>query len=96
MARQGRGLPSAFQIWTVLSIHLICSATAELANTSSHPKRDAVPAFFIFGDSTVDTGNQNFISSVVRSDFPPYGRDFVPPGASGRFSNGKLANDYIG
>lgn len=54
------------------------------------------PALFILGDSTVDTGNQNYITSVVKSNYPPYGKDFLPPGPTGRFSNGKLANDFVG
>lgn len=54
------------------------------------------PAFFVLGDSTVDTGNQDYITTVINSDYPPYGKDFVPPGPTGRFSNGKLANDFIG
>jgi hypothetical protein len=54
-----------------------------------------VPALFVFGDSTVDTGNNNFISTVVRSDFAPYGRDLASGQATGRFSNGRLAIDFI-
>lgn len=41
------------------------------------------PALFVLGDSTMDTGNQNYITSVVKSNYPPYGKD-------------KLANDFIG
>ncbi|KAJ7548778.1 hypothetical protein O6H91_07G026500 [Diphasiastrum complanatum] len=55
-----------------------------------------VPALFVFGDSTVDTGNNNFLkASQTRADHLPYGRDLVPPGPAGRFSNGKLPVDYI-
>ncbi|KAJ7515840.1 hypothetical protein O6H91_22G030500 [Diphasiastrum complanatum] len=55
-----------------------------------------VPAFFVFGDSTVDTGNNNYLpNSLTRADNPPYGRDFDPPGPTGRFCNGKLTDDYI-
>ncbi|KAL5211691.1 hypothetical protein ABZP36_022538 [Zizania latifolia] len=55
-----------------------------------------VPAVIVFGDSTVDTGNNNQIGTPLRSDFPPYGRD-MPGGAraTGRFGNGRLPPDFI-
>lgn len=53
------------------------------------------PAMFAFGDSTVDPGNNNHIATLVRADHLPYGRDLPDHDASGRFSNGKLATDYI-
>jgi len=55
-----------------------------------------VPAFYVFGDSTVDSGNNNFIDTAFRSDFPPYGRDFVNQAPTGRFTNGKLGTDFVG
>ncbi|XP_052146554.1 GDSL esterase/lipase At5g03820 [Oryza glaberrima] len=55
-----------------------------------------VPGVMIFGDSVVDAGNNNRLATLVRADFPPYGRDFPEThGApTGRFCNGKLATDY--
>ncbi|XP_022142267.1 GDSL esterase/lipase At5g45960 isoform X2 [Momordica charantia] len=52
-------------------------------------------AILVFGDSTVDPGNNNFIDTLFRSNFPPYGRDFVTHNPTGRFTNGRLATDYI-
>ncbi|EFJ05665.1 hypothetical protein SELMODRAFT_46218, partial [Selaginella moellendorffii] len=50
---------------------------------------------FIFGDSLVDYGNNNYIlSTYAKANFPPCGRDF-PSGATGRFSNGNLIPDLI-
>ncbi|XP_010928403.1 GDSL esterase/lipase At2g42990 [Elaeis guineensis] len=54
-----------------------------------------VPAIIIFGDSSVDAGNNNFIPTVARSNFEPYGRDFNGGQATGRFCNGRLATDFI-
>ncbi|OEL26082.1 GDSL esterase/lipase [Dichanthelium oligosanthes] len=63
------------------------------------PAAAKVPALIVFGDSTVDTGNNNYISTVIKSDFAPYGRDLrVDSGSgqpTGRFSNGRLAVDFI-
>jgi hypothetical protein len=54
-----------------------------------------VPAIIVFGDSSVDAGNNNFISTVARSNFQPYGRDFMGGKPTGRFSNGRIATDFI-
>ncbi|KAK9921110.1 hypothetical protein M0R45_029637 [Rubus argutus] len=53
-----------------------------------------VPALIIFGDSVVDVGNNNNLNTVVKANFPPYGRDFVNHRPTGRFCNGKLATDF--
>lgn len=54
------------------------------------------PCYFIFGDSLVDNGNNNQLTSLARADYLPYGIDFNPPGPTGRFSNGKSTVDVIG
>ncbi|XP_042430856.1 GDSL esterase/lipase At5g03820-like [Zingiber officinale] len=53
-----------------------------------------VPGVMIFGDSVVDAGNNNNLATLVRADFPPYGRDFLQHKPTGRFCNGKLATDF--
>ncbi|KAB8109807.1 hypothetical protein EE612_046288, partial [Oryza sativa] len=53
------------------------------------------PAVIVFGDSTADTGNNNFIQTMARGNYPPYGRDFAGGVATGRFSNGRLAADFV-
>lgn len=55
-----------------------------------------VPALNIFGDSVVDVGNNNNLSTLIKANFPPYGRDFVTHRPTGRFCNGKLATDFTG
>ncbi|XP_043705617.1 GDSL esterase/lipase 7-like [Telopea speciosissima] len=52
------------------------------------------PALYVFGDSLVDSGNSNYLSTIVRANNPPYGVDF-PGGATGRFTNGKTVADFI-
>ncbi|CAA2970450.1 GDSL esterase lipase At5g03820-like [Olea europaea subsp. europaea] len=53
-----------------------------------------VPALCIFGDSVVDVGNNNNLQTLIKANFPPYGRDFVTHNPTGRFCNGKLATDF--
>ncbi|KAK1611530.1 hypothetical protein QYE76_035203 [Lolium multiflorum] len=64
---------------------------------SASKKKPAVPAVIVFGDSTVDTGNNNAINTVLKSNFPPYGRDLHLPGggATGRFCNGRMPPDFV-
>ncbi|XP_074312491.1 GDSL esterase/lipase APG-like [Silene latifolia] len=52
-----------------------------------------VPAIITFGDSSVDVGNNDYIYTLFKADYPPYGRDFVNHKPTGRFCNGKLATD---
>uniref|UniRef100_A0A803MHQ9 Uncharacterized protein n=1 Tax=Chenopodium quinoa TaxID=63459 RepID=A0A803MHQ9_CHEQI len=59
------------------------------------PQKGKVPAFLVFGDSIVDSGNNNYIATIGRANFPPYGRDFPGGVATGRFSNGKVPSDFI-
>ncbi|CAA2954096.1 GDSL esterase lipase At5g33370-like [Olea europaea subsp. europaea] len=52
-------------------------------------------AFFVFGDSLVDIGNNNFLVTTARADMPPYGIDYPTHSATGRFSNGLNIADLI-
>ncbi|CAL5383433.1 unnamed protein product [Camellia sinensis] len=58
------------------------------------PKNVTVPAVIAFGDSIVDQGNNNVIETIVKCNFPTYGKDFVG-GPTGRFCNGKTPADLI-
>ncbi|XP_066387005.1 GDSL esterase/lipase At5g33370-like [Miscanthus floridulus] len=52
-------------------------------------------AFFVFGDSLVDNGNNNYLMTTARADSPPYGIDYPTHRPTGRFSNGKNIPDII-
>lgn len=53
------------------------------------------PALYVFGDSLLDNGNNNFLPTLARANFLPYGVDF-PRGPTGRFSNGRTVADFLG
>lgn len=59
------------------------------------PQAEAARAFFVFGDSLVDNGNNNFLATTARADSYPYGIDSASRRASGRFSNGLNIPDLI-
>ncbi|XP_011083096.1 GDSL esterase/lipase At5g33370 isoform X2 [Sesamum indicum] len=52
-------------------------------------------AFFVFGDSLVDNGNNNYLVTTARADSPPYGIDYPTRRPTGRFSNGYNIPDLI-
>lgn len=54
----------------------------------------SVPANFVFGDSLVEAGNNNYIPSLSKANFIPNGIDFGGP--TGRFTNGRTIIDIIG
>ncbi|GLJ29337.1 hypothetical protein SUGI_0578530 [Cryptomeria japonica] len=53
------------------------------------------PAIFIFGDSLVDTGNNNYITTLSKGDIWFNGIDFGNGLPTGRFCNGRTTPDYI-
>ncbi|XP_019255145.1 PREDICTED: GDSL esterase/lipase At5g45960-like [Nicotiana attenuata] len=64
-------------------------------NLQKWPFNNSVSAVLVFGDSTVDSGNNNYINTLSKCNFAPYGRDFVNHKPTGRFTNGRLITDYI-
>ncbi|KAK4480190.1 hypothetical protein RD792_013252 [Penstemon davidsonii] len=52
-------------------------------------------AFFVFGDSLVDNGNNNYLITTARADSPPYGIDYPTHRPTGQFSNGLNIPDLI-
>lgn len=58
--------------------------------------RSKISALLVFGDSAVDSGNNNFITpAVYKANYPPYGINFPGRLATGRFSDGKLVPDMV-
>uniref|UniRef100_A0A0E0K3E5 GDSL esterase/lipase n=1 Tax=Oryza punctata TaxID=4537 RepID=A0A0E0K3E5_ORYPU len=57
-----------------------------------------VPAMYVFGDSTADVGNNNYLAgaAVPRANFPHNGIDFPTSRPTGRFSNGYNGVDFLG
>ncbi|KAH7571802.1 hypothetical protein JRO89_XS04G0145300 [Xanthoceras sorbifolium] len=72
--------------WMILGLVLALGAVAPLAEAR---------AFFVFGDSLVDSGNNNYLATTARADSPPYGIDYPTRRPTGRFSNGLNIPDII-
>jgi phospholipase/lecithinase/hemolysin len=71
------------------------AAVAALLVAAATPAAAAPRAFFVFGDSLVDNGNNNYLMTTARADAPPYGIDFPTHMPTGRFSNGLNIPDII-
>ncbi|KAK7300865.1 hypothetical protein RJT34_11716 [Clitoria ternatea] len=74
----------------IILVHACTIAVMSNSVTVSH-----FSSILVFGDSTVDTGNNNYIKTLSKANHLPYGRDFIDHVANGRFSNGKLIPDMI-
>ncbi|KAL2493206.1 GDSL esterase/lipase APG [Abeliophyllum distichum] len=64
-----------------------------LRAVNSQDAATLVPAVITFGDSAVDVGNNDYIHTIFKANYPPYGRDFKNHEPTGRFCDGKLATD---
>ncbi|KAF7121423.1 hypothetical protein RHSIM_Rhsim13G0174900 [Rhododendron simsii] len=82
----------ASSLFYLLLLVQVCSITAKRLDTTKSPR---FPAILIFGDSLLDTGNNNFIPTILKANHKPYGQDFPWKIPTGRFSNGKLVSDLL-
>ncbi|KAK3131310.1 hypothetical protein QOZ80_6BG0504810 [Eleusine coracana subsp. coracana] len=80
-------------IMKALVVSLVVGAVAG----AHHPSSKMVPAMYVFGDSTLDVGNNNYLqgAGVPRANRPYYGVDFPGSKPTGRFSNGYNMADFI-
>ncbi|KAF1893787.1 hypothetical protein Lal_00002317 [Lupinus albus] len=76
-------------VFTFMTMFLISFSANDVVGES------LFPAMFVFGDSLVDAGNNNYLNSLAKANFEPYGIDFSE-GPTGRFSNGKTPIDILG
>ncbi|KAJ0971644.1 hypothetical protein J5N97_019603 [Dioscorea zingiberensis] len=85
------------QGWHAMQI-LLCALMhpSGQAQATAGRRNVSVSAVFAFGDSTLDSGNNNYLVTPYKSDFLPYGRDFFGHRPTGRFSNGRLLTDFAG
>ncbi|KDP40642.1 hypothetical protein JCGZ_24641 [Jatropha curcas] len=91
-------LSSLFFAFFLLLHHLFFLSTTCKATKITKP--DGKPIgnvpFFIFGDSFLDTGNNNYINTTTldQANFWPYGETYFNF-PTGRFSDGRLLADFI-
>ncbi|KAF8765420.1 hypothetical protein HU200_008565 [Digitaria exilis] len=82
--------------YVLVALCLFVVLAASGAEATNPPQR-LVPAVFVFGDSTVDVGNNNHlnVTAAARANYPQYGVDFHRSSPTGRFSNGLNTADLL-
>ncbi|EEF47344.1 GDSL esterase/lipase At2g31550 [Ricinus communis] len=83
---------STFFLLVTFIFYSSCCIDFAAPATNPLPKFSAL---FCFGDSILDTGNNNYIKALFKSDYRPYGQDFPNGIPTGRFSNGRLIPDML-
>ncbi|XP_022137167.1 GDSL esterase/lipase At1g71250 [Momordica charantia] len=79
---------------STLVLVLVLMKCSEEMVSAEYRYRYGVSSVFVFGDSLVDVGNNNFLHSAARANFYPYGVDYHA-GPTGRFSNGQTVIDMF-
>ncbi|KAK3207038.1 hypothetical protein Dsin_021084 [Dipteronia sinensis] len=74
---------------------LLVSEALDIHQLKQIATRHNVTCILVFGDSSVDAGNNNRLDTTIKSNFHPYGKDFNNGLPTGRFSDGRLATDFI-
>lgn len=85
------------QLVVLCATFFIFSSIRWFIEVESYSLPENHAAFFIFGDSFLDAGNNNYINTTTldQANFWPYGQThFRFP--TGRFSDGRLVSDFIG
>ncbi|XP_076937894.1 GDSL esterase/lipase At5g42170-like [Bidens hawaiensis] len=86
-------LPSVVKVFLICLYLYLCLCNNEA--TTDIPKDSSVPAVIAFGNSYFDSGNNNLLKTIIKADFPPYGKDFIGGKPTGRFTNNKTLADYV-
>ncbi|WVZ64145.1 hypothetical protein U9M48_013709 [Paspalum notatum var. saurae] len=96
-AAAGKNLPPLLCLLLLVTSSSVQPLPAAAVSSSGPGDRRRPPAVFVFGDSTLDVGNNNYLTGpdVPRADKPYYGIDFPGSIATGRFSNGYNIADYL-
>ncbi|KAH9619330.1 hypothetical protein KSS87_021880 [Heliosperma pusillum] len=81
---------------SVTGVSPVFCSCLNLSPHNHHSKQNPPCNLFIFGDSILDVGNNNYIntSTLDQANFYPYGINFFPV-PTGRFSDGRLISDFI-
>lgn len=72
------------------------SSTVSLSQVRRLAAKNNLTCVLVFGDSSVDPGNNNILQTTFKGNFKPYGINFFGAQSTGRFSDGRLATDFIG
>ncbi|KAI4982032.1 hypothetical protein ZWY2020_022524 [Hordeum vulgare] len=98
---RGMRVASGKALTMLVAVFIICAGGGLVISPAAAAAQEVplVPAVYVFGDSTVDVGNNLYLSENFTPQPFPYGIDFRPdspsPTPNGRFSNGYNMADSI-
>lgn len=83
---------------TLALVGLVLLLINNLSYLAYAAESEGLGASFIFGDSLVDAGNNNYLSTLSKANIRPNGIDFKPSGGNptGRYTNGRTIGDIVG
>ncbi|KAK3013030.1 hypothetical protein RJ639_008231, partial [Escallonia herrerae] len=89
-------LSTHFIISVLCALLFISTPTNGLTSQCRRRPTGKQAALFIFGDSFLDSGNNNYINTITldQANFWPYGETYFNS-PTGRFSDGRLVSDFI-
>ncbi|XP_062088462.1 GDSL esterase/lipase 5-like [Humulus lupulus] len=96
MGRSRCALLAIFLDIYVVILLLITSPVCESNTVFSPTSEKHGVAFFMFGDSYLDAGNNNYLNTttLAQANFWPYGETYFKF-PTGRFSDGRLISDFL-
>ncbi|KAH8972128.1 hypothetical protein BDL97_02G178800 [Sphagnum fallax] len=74
---------------------MVLMAAASLLSVVVVVEAGRSAANFIFGDSLVDAGNNDYLDSLAKANYQPYGIDTSDHKPTGRFCNGRIVPDLM-
>ncbi|TXG61709.1 hypothetical protein EZV62_013072 [Acer yangbiense] len=85
-----------YYCFNIICVTLLLLTSVE-ASVLEEKSGTSTSAFFIFGDSSVDPGNNNYINTVPenQANYKPYGHNGFFQRPTGRFSDGRVIVDFI-
>ena len=86
---------SLIMVLLALLVRVSLAASPATAAAGRAEEVHLVPALYVFGDSTVDVGNNQYLPGNSALQLP-YGIDFPHSRPTGRFSNGYNVADFVG
>ncbi|WCJ27131.1 GDSL esterase/lipase At5g45950 [Euphorbia peplus] len=82
-------------ILVIMAMVPYLSSAVDIHKVRQVAARNNVTCVLVFGDSSVDPGNNNRLPTTMKGNFLPYGKDFFDGRPTGRFTNGRLPTDFI-
>ncbi|GKU99037.1 hypothetical protein SLEP1_g11951 [Rubroshorea leprosula] len=82
--------------WLFITLVLLLTNISCFGNAANDS--EGLGASFIFGDSLVDAGNNNYLPTLSKANIRPNGIDFKASGGNptGRYTNGRTIGDIVG